>query len=143
MATWQLPDWLLEAIKILVTFLFGLVTGKFAERRTQADRVLEQYILKADRQREAQNEAAFRMGLLQRSGAAQLSRRRLKKLAARVVAHGLKDPLVGYGFFDDWRKDPYRLLRWANKEGIDLSDEKAILRRLAAEADGIEPSETS
>ena len=53
-----------------------------------------------------------------------------------------KNPLIGYHFFSDWCKDPYRLLRWANDQGIDLSDEEAILRRLAAEEDGIEPSET-
>ena len=58
------------------------------------------------------------MGLLQRSGAAELSGRRLAKLAARVVAHGLNNPLTGYDFFSDWRKDPYRLLRWANDEGV-------------------------
>jgi hypothetical protein len=142
MPTWQ-PEWgwVWEGIKILVPFLLGLVTGKFAERRAQAARALERYIVKAEGQQEAQNQAAFRMGLLQRCGASELSRRRLKKLATRVVAHGLKNPLIGYDFFSDWRKDPYRLLRWANDEGIDLSDEEAILRRLAAEADGIEPPE--
>jgi hypothetical protein len=77
------------------------------------------------------------MGLLQRSGAAELSRRQLARLAARVVAHGLTDPLTGCDHFSDWRKDPYRLLRWANNEGINLSDEVAILRRLAAEEDGL------
>ena len=61
----------------------------------------------------------------------------MNKLAARIVAHGLKDPLVGYDHFSDWRKDPYSLLRWANNEGINLSDELAILRRLAAEKDGL------
>ena len=100
-----------------MTFLLGLVTGKFAERPTQADRVLEQYILKADRQREAQNEAAFRMGLLQRSGAAQLSRRRLKKLAARVVAHGLKDPPVGYGFFRRLAQRPVSIAAMGQQGG--------------------------
>ena len=99
-----------EGIKLLVPFLLGLATGKFAERRAQSARALERYILEAERQREAQNDAAFRMGLLQRCGASELSRRRLKKLAARVVAHGLKNPLIGYDFFSDWRKEPYRLL---------------------------------
>jgi hypothetical protein len=127
--------WVWEGIKMLVPFLLGLLMGKFAERSTQATRALERYLAIAEEQPEAQNEAAFRMGLLQRCGAAELSRPRLKKLAGRVVAHGLNDPLTGYDFFSDWRKDPYRLLRWANNKGINLSDEGAILRILAAEAD--------
>ena len=128
--------WASEGAKILVPFLLGLLAGSFKERRAQASRVLDRYLVEAERQPEAQNEAAFRMGLLQRSGAAELSGRRLAKLAARVVAHGLNNPLTGYDFFSDWRKDPYRLLRWANDEGVDLSDEDAVLKRLAGEADG-------
>ncbi len=140
MIAWQ-PEWTHDRVKMLVTFLLGIASGSlltwFAERRTRAVRVLERYLGGAEQQHERQISAAFRVGLLQRAGAAELSRRRLRKFAARVVAHGLADPLVGYDFFSDWRREPYLLLRWANREGIDLSDEKAILLRLAGEADGI------
>jgi hypothetical protein len=117
-------EWLWEGIKVtigpIVGFLCGHVSGSFGQKRAQTARVLERYIQAAGQQREAQNDAAFRMGLLQRSGAAELSRRQLARLAARVVAHGLTDPLTGYDHFSDCRKDPYRLLRWANNEGINL-----------------------
>jgi hypothetical protein len=140
MSTWQ-GEWTFEIIRAVIIFFLGLASGSIltwlADRRVRATRVLDRYLVEADRQREAQDEAGFRMGLEQRSGASELSRRHLNKLAARVVAHGPKNPLIGDDFFTDWRKDTYRLLRWANIEGIDLSNEFGILQRLAAEADGI------
>ena len=78
-------EWLWEGIKVtigpIVGFLCGHVSGSFGQKRAQTARVLERYIQAAGQQREAQNDAAFRMGLLQRSGAAELSRRQLARLA--------------------------------------------------------------
>jgi hypothetical protein len=134
-------EWVRETVKMLGTFVLGIASGWiltwFTERRARALRALERYLAGAEKQPESQTSAAFRLGLLQRTGAAELSRRGLRKLAVRVMAHGLVDPLAGYDFFTDWRREPYLLLRWANREGIDLSDEEAILLRLAGEVDGI------
>ena len=56
----------MEGIKVtigpIVGFLCGHVSGSFGQKRAQTARVLERYIQAAGQQREAQNDAAFRMG---------------------------------------------------------------------------------
>ena len=124
---------------------FGFIGGfftrwrldKLGERRALLKSMGDHYIANAQANSNRQSDEFWRLGMLQKVGAAQLSARELSRLCRRIVAHGLQDPRQREisTVFKDRRHSLRGLLNWAAQESIDLSDGSAVLRRHAEEMD--------
>lgn len=110
---------------------------KFAERRALLKSMGNHYIANAQADSNQQGDEFWRLGMLQKVGAAELSACELSRVCRRIVAHGLRDPRHREisTVFKDRRHSLRGLLRWASQESIDLSDSSALLQRHAEEVD--------
>jgi len=99
--------------------------------------MLDRYIANARANLVLQTDEFWRLGMLQKVGAAELNERELSRLCRRIVDYGLQDPRHREisTVFKDHRESLSGLLRWASKEGIDLSDALAVMRQQAQELD--------
>ena len=128
-------------IAAIIGFIGGFLTrwplDKLAERRALLKDMSGRYIVNAQANLNQQGNEFWRLGMLQKVGAAELSACELSRLCRRVVAHGLKDRQQREisTVFKDHRHSLRGLLRWASQESIDLSDGSAVLRRHAEEMD--------
>ena len=128
-------------IAAIIGFIGGFFTrwplDKLAERRALLKDMGGRYIVNAQANLNQQGNEFWRLGMLQKVGAAELSACELSRLCRRVVAHGLKDPRQREisTVFKDHRHSLRGLLRWASQENIDLTDGSAVLRRHAEEMD--------
>ena len=128
-------------IAAIIGFIGGFFTrwplDKLAERRALLKDMSGRYIVNAQANLNQQGNEFWRLGMLQKVGAAELSACELSPLCRRVVAHGLKDRRQREisTVFKDHRHSLRGLLRWASQESIDLSDGSAVLRRHAEEMD--------
>jgi len=128
-------------IAAIIGFIGGFFTrwplDKLAERRALLKDMGGRYIVNAQANLNQQGNEFWRLGMLQKVGAAELSACELSRLCRRVVAHGLKDRRQREisTVFKDHRHPLRGLLRWASQESIDLSDGSAVLRRHAEEMD--------
>ena len=128
-------------IAAIIGFIGGFLTrwplDKLAERRALLKDMGGRYIVNAQANLNQQGNEFWRLGMLQKVGAAELSACELSRLCRRVVAHGLKDRQQREisTVFKDHRHSLRGLLRWASQESIDLSDGSAVLRRHAEEMD--------
>ena len=128
-------------IAAIIGFIGGFFTrwplDKLAERRALLKDMSGRYIVNAQANLNQQGNEFWRLGMLQKVGAAELSACELSRLCRRVVAHGLKDRRQREisTVFKDHRHSLRGLLRWASQESIDLSDGSAVLRRHVEEMD--------
>ncbi len=128
-------------IAAIIGFIGGFFTrwplDKLAERRALLKDMGGRYIVNAQANLNQQGNEFWRLGMLQKVGAAELSACELSRLCRQVVAHGLKDRRQREisTVFKDHRHSLRGLLRWASQESIDLSDGSAVLRRHAEEMD--------
>jgi hypothetical protein len=126
-----------DLANILIGGVIGYIVRLFEERRAELRRMGDRYIQNAQASPNLQTDEFWRLGMLQKVGAAELSDRKLSRLCRRIVNHGLQDPQhreISIVFEDD-RKSLSGLLRWASKVGIDLSDASAVMQRHAEELD--------
>jgi hypothetical protein len=136
---------LADLAKLLIGAVIGFLGGFFtrwpldrlAERRTLVKSIGDHYIENAQAKSNQQANEFWRLGMLQKAGAAQLSACELSRVCRRIVAHGLQDPRQREisTVFKDHRHSLRGLLHWAAQESVDLSDGSTVLRRHAEEAD--------
>jgi hypothetical protein len=127
-------------IYVLLGCVIGYIVRLLEERRAELKRMrrmLDRYIANAQANLVLQSDEFWRLGMLQKVGAAELNERELSLLCRRIVNYGLQDPRHRKisTVFKDHRESLSGLLRWASKEGIDLSDALAVMRRQAEELD--------
>ena len=125
---------------VLLGCVIGYIVRLLEERRAELKRMrrmLDRYIANAQANLVLQSDEFWRLGMLQKVGAAELNERELSRLCRRIVNYGLQDPRHREisTVFKDHRESLSGLLRWASKEGIDLSDALAVMRRQAEELD--------
>jgi hypothetical protein len=135
--------------KLVIGGIIGFVVGiftrwpleKLAERRSLVKITGDRYIADAQADSSQQHDEFWRLGMLQKVGAAELSARELSRVCRRIVAHGLRDPRDRdiSTVFVDRRRSLRGLLHWASQESFDLSDSSALLRRHAEEVDASKP----
>ena len=121
---------------VLLGAVIGYIVRLLEERLTELRRIrrmLDRYIANAQANLVLQTDEFWRLGMLQKVGAAELSERELSRLCRRIVSYGLQDPRHREisTVFKDHRESLSGLLRWASREGIDLSDALAVMRRQA------------
>jgi hypothetical protein len=126
-----------DLANVLLGGVIGYIVRLFEERRAELRRLGDRYIENAQANPNLQTDEFWRLGMLQKVGAAELSEGKLSRLCRRIVAHGLQDPRHREvsTVFKDHRRSLRGLLRWASQESIDLSDGSALLRRHAEEMD--------
>jgi len=122
---------------VLLGAVIGYIVRLLEERLTELRRMLDRYIANAQANLVLQTDEFWRLGMLQKVGAAELNERELSRLCRRIVDYGLQDPRHREisTVFKDHRESLSGLLRWASKEGIDLSDAMAVMRRQAEDLD--------
>ena len=118
----------------------GYIVRLLEERLTELRRIrriLDRYIANAQANLVLQTDEFWRLGMLQKVGAAELNERELSRLCRQIVGYGLQDPRhrETSAVFKDHRESLSGLLRWASNEGIDLNDPLAVMRRQAEELD--------
>jgi hypothetical protein len=120
----------------VIGYIVRLLEERSAELRRMR-RMRDRYIANAQANLVLQTDEFWRLGMLQKVGAAELNERELSRLCHRIVDYGLQDPRHREisTVFKDHRDSLSGLLRWASKEGIDLSDALAVMRRQAEEPD--------
>ena len=136
---------LADLAKLFIGAIIGFIVGfftrwpldKLAERRALLKSMGDRYIANAQADSNQQDDEFWRLGMLQKVGAAELSACELSRVCRRMTAHGLRDPrhLEISTVFKDHRESLSGLLRWASKKGIDLSDALAVMRLRAEELD--------
>jgi len=136
---------LADLAKLLIGAIIGFFAGfftrwpldKLAERRALLKSMGDRYITSAQADSNQQGDEFWRLGMLQKVGAAELTACELSRLCRRILAHGLQDPRHREisTVFKDRRHSLRGLLRWASQESIDLSDGFTVLRRHAEEVD--------
>jgi hypothetical protein len=105
--------------------------------RSIGDRYIQR-AQEADIRERGQEDEFWRIGTLQGLGAAELSRRELRRVCKRIVTRGLEDPLkreISTVFEDPTRHDLLGLLRWAARNSINLHDGEGLLSIHAQEMD--------
>jgi hypothetical protein len=125
---------------VLLGCVIGYIVRLLEERLTELRRIrrmLDRYIANARANLVLQTDEFWRLGMLQKVGAAELNEHELSGLCRRIVNYGLQDPRHREvsTVFKDHREPLSGLLRWASREGIDLSDALAVMRRQAEEPD--------
>ena len=122
---------------VLLGCVIGYIVRLLEERCAELRRMRDRYIANAQANLVLQTDEFWRLGMLQKVGAAKLNERELSRLCRRIVNYGLQDPRHREisTVFKDHRESLSGLLRWASKEGIDLSDALAVMRRQAEELD--------
>ncbi len=136
---------LADLVKLLIGAIIGFIVGfftrwpldKLAERRALLKSMGDRYIANAQADSNQQDDEFWRLGMLQKVGAAELSACELSRVCRRITAHGLRDPQHREisTVFKDHRHSLEGLLRWAAQESIDLSDGSTVLQRHADEVD--------
>src|SRR5206468_12576175 len=122
-------------IAAIIGFIGGFFThwplDKLAERRALLKDMGGRYIVNAQANSNQQGDEFWRLGMLQKVGAAELSACELSRVCRRIVAHGLQDPRQREisTVFKDRRHTLRGLLRWASQESIDLSDGSIVMQR--------------
>jgi hypothetical protein len=126
-----------DLANVLLGGVIGYIVRLFEERRAELRRMRDRYIANAQANLVLQSDEFWRLGMLQKVGAAELNERELSRLCRRIVNYGLHDPRHREisTVFKDHRESLSGLLRWASKEGIDLSDALAVMRLHAEELD--------
>jgi len=126
-----------DLANVLLGGVIGYIVRLFEERRAELKRMRDRYIANAQANLVLQTDEFWRMGMLQKVGAAKLNERELSRLCRRIVNYGLQDPRHREisTVFKDHRESLSGLLRWASKEGVDLSDGLEVMRRQAEELD--------
>jgi hypothetical protein len=126
-----------DLANILLGGVIGYIVRLLEERRAELRRMRDRYIANAQANLVLQTDEFWRLGMLQKVGAAELNERELSRLCRRIVNYGLQDPRHRKisTVFKDHRESLSGLLRWASKEGIDLSDALAVMRLHAEELD--------
>lgn len=125
---------------VLLGGTIGYIVRLLEERRVELRRMRpmrDRYIANAQANLVLQTDEFWRLGMLQKVGAAELNERELSRLCRRIVKCGLQDPRHRKisTVFKDHRESLSGLLSWASREGIDLSDALAVMRRHAEELD--------
>jgi len=122
---------------VLLGGVIGYIVRLLEQRRAELRRMRDRYIANAQANLVLQTDEFWRLGMLQKVGAAELDERELSRLCHRIVNYGLQDPRHREisTVFKDHRESLSGLLRWASKEGIDLSDALAVMRLHAEELD--------
>ena len=122
---------------VLLGCVIGYIVRLLEERCAELRRMRDRYIANAQANLVLQTDEFWRLGMLQKVGAAKLNERELSRLCRRIVNYGLQDPRHREisTVFKDHRESLSGLLRWASKEGIDLSDALAVMRLHAEELD--------
>ena len=122
---------------VLLGCVIGYIVRLLEQRRAELRRMRDRYIANAQANLVLQTDEFWRLGMLQKVGAAELNERELSRLCRRIVNYGLQDPRHREisTVFKDHRESLSGLLRWASKEGIDLSDALAVMRLHAEELD--------
>jgi hypothetical protein len=120
----------------VIGYIVRLLEERCAELRRMR-RMRDLYIANAQENLVLQTHEFWRLGMLQKVGAAELNERELSRLCRRIVNYGLQDPRHREisTVFKDHRESLSGLLRWASKEGIDLSNALAVMRLHAEELD--------
>jgi hypothetical protein len=120
----------------VIGYIVRLLEERCAELRRMR-RMRDLYIANAQENLVLQTHEFWRLGMLQKVGAAELNERELSRLCRRIVNYGLQDPRHREisTVFRDHRESLSGLLRWASKEGIDLSDALSVMRLHAEELD--------
>jgi hypothetical protein len=126
-----------DLANVLLGGVIGYIVRLFEERRAELKRMRDRYIANAQANLVLQTDEFWRLGMLQKVGAAKLNERELSRLCRRIVNYGLQDPRHREisTVFKDHRESLSGLLRWASKEGVDLSDGLEVMRRQAEELD--------
>jgi hypothetical protein len=135
----------IDILNLLAGCILGFVGGFFArwpfeklsERRAFVRNIVDRYAARAQQNPDSFKEDEFlRMGTLQNLGAAELWWFEFHRVCHRIVLRGLKDPRKPrIDIFNDRRRRPRQLLRWAAHESVNLADQGAVLRIAAQEAD--------
>ena len=123
---------------VLLGAVIGYIVRLLEELLTELRRTRDRYIANAQANLVLQTDEFWRLGMLQKVGAAELNERELSRLCRRIVNYGLQDPRHREvsTVFKDHRESLSGLLRWASRQRIDLSDALAVMRRQAEELDG-------
>ena len=126
-----------DLANVLLGGVIGYIVRLLEQRRAELRRMRDRYIANAQANLVLQTDEFWRLGMLQKVGAAELDERELSRLCRRIVNYGLQDPRHREisAVFKDHRESLSGLLRWASKEGIDLSDALAVMRLHAEELD--------
>src|SRR5439155_19459255 len=112
-------------IAAIIGFIGGFFTrwplDKLAERRALLKDMGGRYIVNAQANLNQQGNEFWRLGMLQKMGAAELSACELSRLCRRFVAHELIDRRQGElsTVFKDHRHSLRGLLRWVYQVNID------------------------
>ena len=91
---------LANLVNLLIGAIIGFIGGfftrwpldKLAERRALLKSMGDRYIASAQEASNKQDDEFWRLGMLQKAGAAELSAYELSRLCRRITAHGLLDP---------------------------------------------------
>ena len=126
---------------VLLGAVIGYIVRLLEERLTELRRIRrmgDRYIANAQANLVLQTDEFWRLGMLQKVGAAELNERELSRLCRRIVNYGLQDPRHREvsTVFKDHRESLSGLLRWASRQSIDMSNALAVMRRQAEELDG-------
>jgi hypothetical protein len=133
---------------VFVGGIIGAIVGPLAthcytrkrERDAFVHSISDRYIEvahEAERNKRIDLGEFWRIGKLQDLGAAELSRRELRRVCDRIVSRGLEDPRKREQstVFKDKRRDLLTLMRWASDNGISLHEGKKLLR-IASQEEG-------
>jgi hypothetical protein len=120
-----------DLVNLVLGGVIGYVIALFQERRAELRRMGDRYIESAQANPERQADEFWRLGMLQKVGASQLSEAKLSRLCRRIANHGLQDPSHREisTVFEDHRRSLRGLLRWAAQEHFDLSNGDALMLR--------------
>ena len=126
-----------DLANVLLGGVIGYIVRLLEERCAELRRMRDRYIANAQANLVLQTDEFWRLGMLQKIGAAELNERELSRLCRRIVNYGLQDPRHREisTVFKDHRESLSGLLRWASKESVDLSDGLEVMRRQAEELD--------
>lgn len=124
---------------VLLGAVIGYIVRLLEERLIESRRMrrmLDRYIANAQANIVLQTDEFWRLGMLQKVGAAEVNERDLSRLCRRIVDYGLQDPRHREisTVFKDHRESLSGLLSWACRHGIDLSDALAVMRPQADES---------
>ena len=119
---------------VLLGAVIGYIVRLLEERLRKLRRVrrmLDRYIANAQANLVLRTDESWRLGMLQKVGAAELHERESSRLCRQIVNYGQQDTRHRKvsTVFKDHQESLSRLLRWASRQGIDLSNALAVMRR--------------
>jgi len=123
------------SLSFISGLFLGIILEKYRERKRYYQQVFTDY-RKAMVSPTVSNDDYLRFGALQRAGIWRLSSREMSRLADEVKGCGLPNPFDAWvGLSSQFDNYPKGLFDWAKKEGVDLADAEATLRKMAQEFD--------